>query len=129
MQPQQHQQQPPQIKRSPSPTPPLNKKPKSGTTSTRKRKHEEISTVGANNNTKENGNSNDLDLTKNMEAPLAQPHVEEVNIPKSVNIKKETNDYQPYRNGTLIDLDEDNNTNSNEENKVFCNFRLCFYLF
>ena len=52
-----------------------------------------------------------------MEAPLAQPHVEEVLIPKNVNIKKETTDFQPYRNGTFIDLDEENNQNSNEENK------------
>jgi len=108
--------------------------------STRKRKHEEIVTGGGgvggggttpnNNNTnlKENGNStnSESDLTKNMEAPMAQPHVEEVHVPKNVNIKKESSDYLPYRNGTFIDLDEDknhnsnsnnNNNNSNEENK------------
>ena len=91
-------------KRSPSPTPPLNKKAKANT-NTRKRKHEEMSTKD-----KENGaDSNEpADLTKSMEAPLSQPHVEEVQIPKSVNIKKEGTDYQPYRNGTLIDLDEEN---------------------
>lgn len=102
-----------QIKRSPSPAPPLNKKPKSNmnssSSSTRKRKHEEISSL--------NGNSNEAsDLTKNMDAPPAQPHVEEVHVPKSLGIKKENPDFQPYRNGTLIDLDEENNHN-NEENK------------
>ena len=130
----QHQQTQQQIsKRSPSPTPPLNKKPKSQplNMSNRKRKHEEIlntsqtnasnpttnSSTTNNTNLKENGNSNDTDLTKHMDAPLAQPHVEEVHIPKNVNIKKESTDYQPYRNGTLIDLDEENNQNNNEENK------------
>ena len=82
----------------------------SSSSSTRKRKHEEISSL--------NGNSNEAsDLTKNMEAPPAQPHVEEVHVPKSLGIKKENTDFQPYRNGTLIDLDEENNHN-NEENKV-----------
>ncbi len=106
-------------KRSPSPAPPLNKKPKSNLNSsgnTRKRKHEEISSSSIANSI--NGNSNEAaDLTKNMEAPPAQPHVEEVQMPKSLNIKKENSDYQPYRNGTIIDLDDDNNHNSNEENK------------
>ena len=90
-------------KRSPSPTPPLNKKSKVNP-NTRKRKHDEIST---NSKDKENGDAGE-DLTKNMEAPMAQPHVEEVHMPKNVNIKKEGTDYQPYRNGTLIDLDEEN---------------------
>lgn len=101
------------MKRSPSPAPPLNKKPKSATpnaTATRKRKHEEISSAT-------NGGVSE-DLTKGMVAPVTQPHVEEVQVPKGTNIKKENSDYQPYRNGTLIDLDEDNNHNSNEENKV-----------
>jgi SWI/SNF related-matrix-associated actin-dependent regulator of chromatin subfamily C len=96
-------------RRSPSPTPPVTKKMKPGTqTSNRKRKHEDTKD-------KENGSligndSNDAsDLTKNMEAPMAQPHVEEVHAPKNLNIKKESNDYQPYRNGTLIDLDEETN--------------------
>jgi SWI/SNF related-matrix-associated actin-dependent regulator of chromatin subfamily C len=106
-------------KRSPSPTPPT-KKLKGPGPGNRKRKHEEISSSSANIKDKDlNGDSNDAgDLTKNMEAPPAQPHVEEVTIPKNVNnsIKKENTDYQPYRNGTLIDLDEDNH-NSNEENK------------
>jgi SWI/SNF related-matrix-associated actin-dependent regulator of chromatin subfamily C len=108
-------------KRSPSPTPPLNKKPKQQQQQqgiTRKRKHDE---------TKDSDNSNDTnDLTKSMDAPPVQPHVEEVHIPKSINIKKENSDsrdYQPHRNGTLIDLDEENNSNTatpnsnNEENK------------
>ncbi len=112
------QQQTNNSKRSPSPTPPLNKKSKSIAlpASTRKRKHEEINTTGGSvggvasaTNLKENGNSNESDLTKNMEAPMAQPHVEEVHVPKNVNIKKESSDYLPYRNGTLIDLDEDKN--------------------
>ena len=85
-------------------------------TGTRKRKHEEISSTT-------NGNSNESALTKGMEAPNAQPHVEEVQIPKTTNIKKENSDYQPYRNGTLIDMDEDNNHNSNEENKVLFKYR------
>ena len=92
-------------KRSPSPTPPLNKKSKTATL-TRKRKHEEIST--SNSKDKENGDTTSEDLTKNMDAPMAQPHVEEVHMPKNVNVKKEGTDYQPYRNGTLIDLDEEN---------------------
>lgn len=114
-------QQAQQIKRSPSPAPPSNKKLKGGaannSTSTRtKRKHDEISSAAA--ATKDQAElSNDADLTKNMEAPPAQPHVEEVHIGKGVNVKKENTDYQPYRNGTLIDLDEENNHNSNEENK------------
>ena len=97
-------------RRSPSPTPPVNKKLKgaAGVGNQggvgRKRKHDETKD-------KENGGVDSIndDLTKNMEAPPAQPHVEEINVPKSVNIKKESTDYQPYRNGTLIDLDEENN--------------------
>lgn len=108
------------IKRSPSPTPPLSKKIKSNPTNTRKRKHEEISSSSNSNlkeNNKENGD-NSTDLTKNMDAPVAQPHVEPVQIPKNLNIKKENPDYHPYRNGTVIDLDEENNhVNSNDENK------------
>ena len=81
----------------------------------RKRKHEEISNAGV---AKENGDSTDhCDLTKSMEAPLAQPHVEEVHVPKNMIIKKETTDYQPYRNGTFIDLDAENNQNNSEETK------------
>lgn len=93
-------------KRSPSPTPPLNKKAKANA-STRKRKHEEMSSSAKD---KENGaESNDADLTKSLEAPLSQPHVDEVQIQaKSGHVKKEGADYQPYRNGTLIDLDEEN---------------------
>ena len=72
---------------------------------TRKRKYDEVS---SSNKDKENGDTTSEDLTKNMDAPLAQPHVEEVHMPKNVNLKKETTDYQPYRNGTLIDLDEEN---------------------
>ena len=81
-------------------------------TSTRnKRKHDEIS---SNSKDKENGDAASTeDLTKNMDAPMAQPHVEEVHMPKNVNIKKEGTDYQPYRNGTIMDLDE----NENEEKK------------
>ena len=104
-------------KRSPSPTPPLNKKPKSNPT-TRKRKHDEIS---SNFKDKENGDAASEDLTKSMEAPLAQPHVEEVHMPKNVNIKKEGTDYQPYRNGTLIDLDEENNATSDEKKDSLVN--------
>ena len=63
-----------------------------------------------------------------MDAPPAQPHVEEVHIPKNVNIKKESTDYQPFRNGTLIDLDEENNQNGNEENKV-CLSLIFFHFF
>ncbi len=102
-------------KRSPSPTPPLNKKSKTSgaaaaaaaaaAAQTRKRKYDEVS---SSNKDKENGDTTSEDLTKNMDAPLAQPHVEEVHMPKNVNRKKETTDYQPYRNGTLIDLDEEN---------------------
>ena len=101
-------------KRSPSPTPPLNKKSKTSgaaaaaaaaAAQTRKRKYDEVS---SSNKDKENGDTTSEDLTKNMDAPLAQPHVEEVHMPKNVNLKKETTDYQPYRNGTLIDLDEEN---------------------
>ncbi len=111
------------MKRSPSPTPPVNKKPKSlnsasATSGTRKRKHEEISSASTNGSSSSSNSSEATDLTKNMEAPTAQPHVEEVYVPKNAHIKKENSDYQPYRNGTLIDLDEENNHNSNEENKV-----------
>jgi SWI/SNF related-matrix-associated actin-dependent regulator of chromatin subfamily C len=119
-------------RRSPSPAPP-NKKLKA--ISSRKRKIEEISgTSGSNKESKENGELNssagDADLTRNMEEPQSQPHVEEVHVPKNVNVKKESSDYQPYRNGTLIDLDEENNmsaalgsggnvgiNHNNEENK------------
>lgn len=109
------------VPRSPSPAPPSNKKLK--TSANRKRKHEEISSIGSslNLNLKENCDSNDADLTKNLDAPQPQPHVEEVHIPKNLHVKKETTDYQPYKNGTLIDLDEEsphnNNNNNNEENK------------
>lgn len=56
-----------------------------------------------------------------MDAPPAQPHVEEVAGAK-LNVKKEgiaQNDQQPYRNGTMIDLDEDqpDKGHNNEENK------------
>lgn len=101
-------------KRSPSPS--SNRKSKVNTgpgSSNRKRKHDEMSSKD-----RENGDSmGDSDLTRNMDAPQSQPHVEEVQVPK-LSVKKETlnADYQPYRNGTLIDLDEDNH-NSNEENK------------
>ncbi len=107
--------------RSPSPNQP-NKKPKTNTNTNtlgnRKRKHEEINNKDL--NSKENGDSNmdNSDLTKNMDAPPAQPHVEEVQVPKHhQSIKKEGpggggGDFQPYRNGTLIDLDEDNNNES-----------------
>lgn len=107
------------MKRSPSPAPPLNKKPKANASnvnsgSTRKRKHEEITSAT-------NGNSQEAsDLTKGMDAPVSQPLVEEVQIPKNASIKKENSEYQPYRNGTMADLDEDNNQHSNEENKVSC---------
>ena len=107
------------MKRSPSPAPPLNKKPKAASNvnsqggSTRKRKHEEITSAATNGSSQES-----TDLTKSMEAPLSQPLVEEVHIPKNSSIKKENSEYQPYRNGTIIDLDEDNNHHSNEENKV-----------
>lgn len=107
------------MKRSPSPAPPLNKKPKANASnvnsqggSTRKRKHEEITSASATN-----GNSQEADLTKGMDTPVSQPLVEEVQIPKNANIKKENSEYQPYRNGTMVDLDEDNNQHSNEENK------------
>ena len=114
-------------KRSPSPAPPLNKKLKTNSNPPRKRKHEEISSAGValGNSLKENGDSivDPSDLTKHLDAPPSQPHVEEVHVPKSVNIKKESSDYQPNRNGTYIDLDEENNQNNNDENKdqVFLN--------
>jgi SWI/SNF related-matrix-associated actin-dependent regulator of chromatin subfamily C len=110
-------------RRSPSPIPPVNKKLKGAAGANqssgvgRKRKHDETKD-------KENGgaDSTNDDLTKNMEAPPAQPHVEEVHIPKNVNIKKESTDYQPYRNGTLIDLDEENNdTDSNNKKEGLVN--------
>lgn len=117
------------MKRSPSPAPPLNKKPKANASnvnsgSTRKRKHEEITSASATN-----GNSQEAsDLTKGMDAPVSQPLVEEVQIPKNANIKKENSEYQPYRNGSMADLDEDNNQHSNEENKVSCWMLIRFHL-
>ena len=70
-------------------------------------KIEPNSTATASSTVKDKENAAD-DLTKNMEAPPAQPHIEEVHVPKHLaNVKKESSDYQPYRNGTLIDLDEE----------------------
>lgn len=94
-----------QSKRSPSPTPPANKK-------ARKRKHEDGPAAA-----KDKDEHVGVDLTKDMKSPLVQPSVTPVPVPKSVNVKKEQTEYVPYRNGTLIDLDEEQNQNSNEENK------------
>lgn len=114
-------------KRSPSPAPPVNKKMKSstttpttGSTTRNKRKHEEMKEAAA--AAAASSNHNNHDLTEGMEAPPAQPHVEEVANTGGRTVKKEATQQQadvvqPYRNGTLIDLDEDANEKAHEENK------------
>lgn len=88
-----------QSKRSPSPSQP-NKR--------RKRKLDDSS---------KDEEKEKVDLTKDMKSPAAQPNVQPVQVTKNVNVKKEQTDFTPYRNGTVIDLDEEQNQNSNEENK------------
>lgn len=119
------------VKRSPSPAPPVNKKMKSGTTPTAstttrnsKRKHEEMKEAAA-AAAAASSNHNNHDLTESMDAPTSQPHVEEVAVTTGKaagGVKKESStqpsaDMQPYRNGTLIDLDEEANDKAHEENK------------
>lgn len=98
--------------------------PTGSTTRNSKRKHEEMKEAAAAAAATSN-NHNNHDLTEGMEAPAAQPHVEEVAsaaASSSKGVKKEAQaqsaDMQPYRNGTLIDLDEENaNEKAHEENK------------
>ncbi|XP_069509855.1 SWI/SNF complex subunit SMARCC2 isoform X2 [Ambystoma mexicanum] len=83
-------------KRSPSPSPPSDPKkktPKKGPTAPynkSKRGHRE---------------EEQEDLTKDMEEPSPVPNVEEIQLPKAVNTKKDL-ETTPVKGGTMTDLDE-----------------------
>ena len=48
------------------------------------------------------------DLTKDMDDPTPEPNIQEVAIPRVVNVKSHRDsDLQPTRGGTLMDIDEE----------------------
>jgi len=48
------------------------------------------------------------DLTKDMDDPSSEPNIQEVAIPRVLNVKSHRDsDLQPSRGGTLMDVDEE----------------------
>ncbi|XP_067111415.1 SWI/SNF complex subunit SMARCC1b [Osmerus mordax] len=80
----------PAKKRRRSPSPPTESKKKGGKKG-RRRGHQE--------------GEQDEDLTKDMEDPTPVPNMEEVILPKNVNLKKDSEN-TPVKGGTMADLDE-----------------------
>ena len=70
------------------------------------------------------------DLTKDMDDPMPEPNIQEVSVPRIVNVKSHRDtDFQPARGSTLMDVDEEADVSNFNHSFVVANNILAAFKF